>query len=111
MSKDRSTLFPPVRERRVTSPAPPCPLAPGALRGQNAPLFEGALMHRVLILGAGKIGALISGLLAESGSYKVQLADVAGGAAEGVVRGHGTGSRAPFALDGTVAGAVPPCLG
>ena len=30
-------------------------------------------MHRVLILGAGKIGALISGLLAESGSYRVQL--------------------------------------
>ena len=35
-------------------------------------------MHRVLILGAGKIGALISGLLAESGSYKVQLADMDG---------------------------------
>ncbi len=31
-------------------------------------------MHRVLILGAGKIGALISGLLAESGSYQVHLA-------------------------------------
>ena len=28
-------------------------------------------MHRVLILGAGKIGALISGLLAESGAYEV----------------------------------------
>ena len=46
-------------------------------------------MHRVLILGAGKIGALISGLLAESGSYKVQLADVDGAAAEAVVRAHG----------------------
>jgi saccharopine dehydrogenase-like NADP-dependent oxidoreductase len=43
-------------------------------------------MHRVLILGAGKIGALISGLLAESGSYRVQLADVDGAAAEAVVR-------------------------
>ena len=28
-------------------------------------------MHKVLILGAGKIGALISGLLAESGEYLV----------------------------------------
>jgi saccharopine dehydrogenase-like NADP-dependent oxidoreductase len=35
-------------------------------------------MHRVLILGAGKIGALISGLLAESGSYTVFLGDVSG---------------------------------
>ena len=33
-------------------------------------------MHRVLVLGAGKIGSLISGLLAESGSYTVHLADV-----------------------------------
>ena len=48
-------------------------------------------MHRVLILGAGKIGALISGLLAESGSYRVQLADVDGAAAEAVVRAHGGG--------------------
>ena len=63
-------------------------------------------MHHVLILGAGKIGALISGLLAESGSYKVQLADVAGTAAEGVVRAHGTGNLAPFALDATDAGAL-----
>jgi len=46
-------------------------------------------MHRVLILGAGKIGALISGLLAESGSYRVQLGDVDGAAAAGVVRAHG----------------------
>lgn len=56
-------------------------------------------MHRVLILGAGKIGALISGLLAESGSYKVQLADVDGAAADAVVRAHGTGAVAAFALD------------
>ncbi len=33
-------------------------------------------MHRVLILGAGKIGELISCLLAESGKYQVHLADV-----------------------------------
>jgi saccharopine dehydrogenase-like NADP-dependent oxidoreductase len=56
-------------------------------------------MHRVLILGAGKIGALISGLLAESGSYRVHLVDVDGAAAEGVVRAHGTGNLTSFALD------------
>ena len=56
-------------------------------------------MHRVLILGAGKIGALISGLLAESGSYRVQLADVDGAAAEAVVRAHGTGPLSAGALD------------
>ncbi|MGO9802602.1 MAG: saccharopine dehydrogenase family protein [Steroidobacteraceae bacterium] len=56
-------------------------------------------MHRVLVLGAGKIGALISGLLAESGSYKVQLADVDGAAAEAVVRGHGGRELSAFALD------------
>jgi saccharopine dehydrogenase-like NADP-dependent oxidoreductase len=58
-------------------------------------------MHRVLILGAGKIGALISGLLAESGSYRVQLGDIDGLAAEGVVRAHGTGHLSGFALDAT----------
>ncbi|HYM44356.1 MAG TPA: saccharopine dehydrogenase C-terminal domain-containing protein [Steroidobacteraceae bacterium] len=56
-------------------------------------------MHRVLVLGAGKIGALISGLLAESGSYKVQLADVDGAAAEAVVRAHGGSQVTPYALD------------
>jgi saccharopine dehydrogenase-like NADP-dependent oxidoreductase len=56
-------------------------------------------MHRVLILGAGKIGALISGLLAESGSYRVQLADVDAHAAESVARGHGSAHLTPHALD------------
>ena len=51
-------------------------------------------MHRVLILGAGKIGALISGLLAESGAYRVQLADVNGEAADAVVRAHGLSQSA-----------------
>ena len=46
-------------------------------------------MNRVLILGAGKIGSLISGLLASSGAYQVQLADVDGAIAESVVRAHG----------------------
>ncbi|HWZ63046.1 MAG TPA: saccharopine dehydrogenase C-terminal domain-containing protein [Steroidobacteraceae bacterium] len=56
-------------------------------------------MHRVLILGAGKIGALISGLLAESGGYIVQLADVDGAAANAVVRGHGARNLTAIALD------------
>jgi saccharopine dehydrogenase-like NADP-dependent oxidoreductase len=56
-------------------------------------------MHRVLILGAGKIGALISGLLAESGAYKVNLGDVDGAAAQSVAREHGSSNLAAFALD------------
>jgi len=58
-----------------------------------------ASMHRVLILGAGKIGALISGLLGESGRYDVQLADVDGGTAEAVVKAHGLPHLRAFALD------------
>ena len=45
-------------------------------------------MAKVLILGAGKIGALISGLLAESGSYEVHLGDVSANAANAVVSAH-----------------------
>jgi saccharopine dehydrogenase-like NADP-dependent oxidoreductase len=56
-------------------------------------------MHRVLILGAGKIGALISGLLAESGDYEVRLADVNGKAAGAVARAHGLKNLQSFALD------------
>src|SRR3977135_4395180 len=63
-------------------------------------------MHRVRILGAGKIGALISGLLAESGSYKVQLGDVDGSAAESVVRAHGSVNLVGYALDATTATAL-----
>jgi len=63
-------------------------------------------MHRVLILGAGKIGALISGLLAESGSYRVQLADVDGAAAEAVARAHGATHLTAYALNATQAGAL-----
>jgi saccharopine dehydrogenase-like NADP-dependent oxidoreductase len=63
-------------------------------------------MHRVLILGAGKIGALISGLLAESSSYRVQLADVDGAAAEGVVRAHGGAHLTAFTLDASNASAL-----
>ena len=63
-------------------------------------------MHRVLILGAGKIGALISGLLAESGAYKVQLADVDGAAAEAVVRAHASAQLVPVTLDASDAGTL-----
>lgn len=63
-------------------------------------------MHRVLILGAGKIGALISGLLASSRSYRVQLADVDGAVADAVVRAHGATDLAGYALDATEPGAL-----
>jgi saccharopine dehydrogenase-like NADP-dependent oxidoreductase len=62
-------------------------------------LNAGVAMHRVLILGAGKIGALISGLLAESGSYKVQLGDVDAVAAEAVVRAHSSPHLSSHSLD------------
>ena len=81
-------------------------LALAALRGQNAPLFQRDSMHRVLVLGAGKIGALICGLLAESGSYKVQLGDIDGAAAEAVVRAHETRNILASALDATDAAAL-----
>ena len=45
-------------------------------------------MQKVLVLGAGKIGALISGLLAESRDYEVHVADVNGQAARSVVAAH-----------------------
>jgi saccharopine dehydrogenase-like NADP-dependent oxidoreductase len=56
-------------------------------------------MKNVLVLGAGKIGALISGLLAESGDYRVQLADSVDGAAEKVVDAHGLSNLSGFTLD------------
>jgi saccharopine dehydrogenase-like NADP-dependent oxidoreductase len=46
-------------------------------------------MHKVLVLGAGKIGSLISGLLAESGDYEVHVADVNEIVARSVVDAHG----------------------
>jgi saccharopine dehydrogenase-like NADP-dependent oxidoreductase len=64
----------------------------------RAPAVE-VVMYRVLILGAGKIGALISGLLTESGSYEVNLGDVDGAAADSVARGHGSVHIKGFQLD------------
>lgn len=63
-------------------------------------------MHRVLVLGAGKIGALISGLLGESGAYQVQLADVDESAAAGVARAHGLPNIHPVRLDAADAAAL-----
>ena len=45
-------------------------------------------MHRVLVLGAGKIGSLLSGLLAASGDYQIDLGDANGKAAAGRGAGH-----------------------
>lgn len=56
-------------------------------------------MLDVLVLGAGKIGALISGLLAESGDYRVQLADSLEGAARKVVDAHGNAAISAHTLD------------
>jgi saccharopine dehydrogenase-like NADP-dependent oxidoreductase len=58
-------------------------------------------MKDVLVLGAGKIGALISGLLAESGDYRVQLADSSPGAAAQVVNAHGLEHLEAFDIDAT----------
>jgi saccharopine dehydrogenase-like NADP-dependent oxidoreductase len=63
-------------------------------------------MNRVLVLGAGKIGALISGLLAESNAYQVQLGDVDAEAAGGVARAHGLPNVQALQLDATDADAL-----
>lgn len=56
-------------------------------------------MQDILILGAGKIGALICGLLAECGDYRVQLADKAEGAADEVATAHGLDNIQAFTFD------------
>jgi len=58
-------------------------------------------MHRVLILGAGKIGSLISGLLAESSEYEVDLGDVSETAAHAVVAAHRLNNLRAHRLDAT----------
>ncbi len=56
-------------------------------------------MQDILVLGAGKIGALISGLLAESVDYRVQLADSMSGVAADVVSAHNNKQIVAFDLD------------
>ena len=56
-------------------------------------------MQEILVLGAGKIGALITGLLADSGDYHVQLADKEANAADDVIQAHGLGNLDAFTFD------------
>ena len=56
-------------------------------------------MKRVLVLGAGKIGALISGLLAESKDYRVDLGDVDQQAAVSICAAHGLARLSAYELD------------
>jgi len=56
-------------------------------------------MQEILVLGAGKIGVLISGLLAESGSYRVQLGDAKRGLAAEVATAHKNRNIAAFEID------------
>jgi saccharopine dehydrogenase-like NADP-dependent oxidoreductase len=63
-------------------------------------------MHKVLILGAGKIGSLISGLLAESGDYEVHVGDVNGDVARSVVEAHGLPNMRAYAVDAREGGAL-----
>ena len=56
-------------------------------------------MKDILVLGAGKIGALISGLLADCGDYRVQLVDAREGAAAEVAAAHGLDNIVAFDLD------------
>jgi len=63
-------------------------------------------MHRVLVLGAGKIGALISSLLATAGDYEVRLADVNLDTARAVARAHSRRNLVAHALDATDAAAL-----
>jgi saccharopine dehydrogenase-like NADP-dependent oxidoreductase len=58
-------------------------------------------MRGVLVLGAGKIGSLIAGLLAGSGDYEVHLADSRIGAAGEVAAAHGQPNIRPVDLDAT----------
>jgi saccharopine dehydrogenase-like NADP-dependent oxidoreductase len=56
-------------------------------------------VQKVLVLGAGKIGSLISGLLAGCGDYDVHLADVDPDVARGVVAAHGLEQLQAHGLD------------
>jgi len=56
-------------------------------------------VQKVLVLGAGKIGSLISGLLAGCGDYDVHLADVDPAVARGVADAHGLESLQAYGLD------------
>jgi saccharopine dehydrogenase-like NADP-dependent oxidoreductase len=63
-------------------------------------------MNKVLILGAGKIGSLIAGLLAESGDYEVHVSDVNEQVARSVVKAHGLPNLHAHGIDATNAAAL-----
>jgi saccharopine dehydrogenase-like NADP-dependent oxidoreductase len=63
-------------------------------------------MHRVLVLGAGKIGSLLSGLLAASGDYQIDLADANGKAAETVAASHKMASIKAHQVDASNTAAI-----
>ena len=56
-------------------------------------------MHRVLVLGAGKIGSLIACLLSESGDYEVSLGDISLDAPKWFVENLGLSRVTPLHLD------------
>jgi len=61
--------------------------------------FWSSFMQEILVLGAGKIGVLISGLLAESGDYHVQLGDSKPGAAAEVAEAHNSKNVTAFEIN------------
>ena len=63
-------------------------------------------MHKVLILGAGKIGSLICGLLADSGDYEVHVADVNCELARAVVAAHQLDNLQAHGFDARDAGVL-----
>ena len=56
-------------------------------------------MHRVLVLGAGKIGSLIACLLAQRGAYEVHLGDISLDATKHLVEDLGLERVTPCILD------------
>jgi saccharopine dehydrogenase-like NADP-dependent oxidoreductase len=57
------------------------------------------MMHRVLVLGAGKIGSLVACLLAEQGSYEVHLGDLTLDGPKHLVEDLGLSRVIPCVLD------------
>ncbi|MGQ0812342.1 MAG: saccharopine dehydrogenase family protein [Nitrospiraceae bacterium] len=56
-------------------------------------------MHRVMVLGAGKIGSLVACLLSDSGAYKIHLGDVTLDAPKRLVEDLALADVTPCALD------------
>ena len=56
-------------------------------------------MHRVLVLGAGKIGSLVACLLSESGDYEVHLGDISLDVSKRFVEDLGLSGVTPLLLD------------